>query len=152
LGEHADSLPSAGLLFPLCVRRTRDDTGVVRTVLSIEEGDQTMTFAGDVPEGGYAQLMRANFDRLVDGALGAARAALHAGGAEPDLALVISCSGRRMVLRQRVEEELEAVREVLGRQTTMTGFYSYGEIAPSLQGGQCEFHNQTMTLMTLSEA
>jgi hypothetical protein len=151
LGEHAAGLPAAGLFFPLSVSRTRDEPAVVRTVISTDDVAETMTFAGDIPEGGYAQLMRANVDRLVDGAHGAALAT-QAGGAErPTLGLLISCSGRRLVLRQRVEEEVEAVREVLGPAAALAGFYSYGEIAPSTRGGACELHNQTMTLVTLTE-
>jgi hypothetical protein len=151
LGEHAAALPGSALFFPLSVSRGRNDPGVVRTVISIDEEAETMTFAGDIPDGGYAQLMRANVDRLVDGALAAARATQDGGEPRPSLALLISCSGRRLVLRQRVEEEVEAVREVLGPGTTLSGFYSYGEIAPSARGAGCELHNQTMTLVTLAE-
>lgn len=151
LGDHAASLPGAALFFPLSVSRTRNEPAIVRGVISIDEAAETMTCAGDLPEGGYAQLMRANVDRLVDGALGAARAAQDGGELQPNLAMLISCSGRRLVLRQRVEEEVEAVREVLGPQTTLSGFYSYGEIAPSARGTPCELHNQTMTLVTLAE-
>jgi hypothetical protein len=68
-----------------------------------------------------------------------------------DLALLISCVGRKLVLRQRVEEEVEAVRDVVGRDAVMTGFYSYGEIAPFSASARCELHNQTMTITTLSE-
>ena len=111
-----------------------------------------MTFAGDVPEGWFARLMRANFNRLVDGAQGAARTSLETiGVTAPDLALLISCVGRKMVLKQRIEEEVEAVRDVLGDSTTMTGFYSYGEISPLMPSERCELHNQTMTITTLSE-
>ena len=134
LGEHAAALPGSALFFPLSVSRTRDGPAVVRTVISIDEEAQTMTFGGDIPEGGYAQLMRANVDRLVDGALAAARATQEAGAQQPSLAMLISCAGRRLVLRQRVEDEIEAVREVLGPGTTMSGFYSYGEFAPSSRG------------------
>jgi hypothetical protein len=151
LGDHADGLPGTGLYFPLSVSRSRDEPAVVRTVISTDEDAKSMTFAGEIPEGAYAQLMRANVDRLVDGALSAARATHGAGAREPALSLLISCVGRRMVLRQRAEEELEAVREVLGPATTLTGFYSYGELAPSVPGGACELHNQTMTLVTLAE-
>ncbi len=151
LGEHAVGLPWTGLHFPLSVSRTRDEPAVVRTVISTDDVAETITFAGDVPEGSYAQLMRANVDRLVDGALSAARATQEGGAHQPSLGLLISCSGRRLVLRQRVEEEVEAIREVLGPGATLSGFYSYGEIAPSARGGSCELHNQTMTLVTLSE-
>lgn len=152
LGEHAAGLPATGLLFPLSIRLNTDATPVVRTILSVDEASQSMTFAGDIPQGAYARLMKANFDRLIDGATGAARssnAPLRSSPAE--LALLISCVGRKLVLKQRVEEEVEAVREVLGPQATLTGFYSYGEISPFTPGANCELHNQTMTITTLSE-
>lgn len=152
LGEHADGLPATGLLFPLSLRTEDGGTPVVRTILGIDEQAQSMTFAGDVPTGAYARLMKANFDRLIDGAQGAARASRQiVGSVSPDLAILISCVGRKMVLKQRVEEEVEGVREVLGPATVLTGFYSYGEISPFTPEAKCELHNQTMTITTISE-
>jgi len=152
LGEHAAELPSSALLFPLSVKTGPDASAVIRSVLGINEEDQSLVFAGDVPEGSQARLMKANFDRLIDGATEAARRTLDVIGPEtPQLAILISCVGRRLVLKQRVEEELEAVRDVLGEQTLMTGFYSYGEISPFSRSARCELHNQTMTITTLSE-
>ncbi len=152
LGDHASGLPATGLLFPLSVRRNEDEKGIVRTILAVDEETQSMTFAGDLPEGYYARLMKANFNRLVDGAAGAARSSYEEVGlASPDLAILISCVGRKMVLKQRIEEEVEAVREVLGEKTAMTGFYSYGEISPFTPSAKCELHNQTMTITTFSE-
>jgi hypothetical protein len=141
------------LLFPLSIRSTRDDpTAVVRTILSVDEGARTMTFAGDVPLGHRARLMRANFERLVDGACGAAKTSLmRLDSLEAELAILISCVGRKLVLKQRVEEEVEGVRDVLGGTAVMTGFYSYGEISPFVPEARCELHNQTMTITTLSE-
>ena len=110
-----------------------------------------MTFAGDLPVGAHARLMKANFDRLVDGAAGAARAGHPVGLDAPDVALLISCVGRKLVLKQRIEEEVEAVHGVLGKHTVMTGFYSHGEISPFALGARCELHNQTMSITTLSE-
>lgn len=153
LGKHAEGLPATGLLFPLCLRRELNDPSkVVRTILAVDEQEQSLTFAGDMPEGYYARLMKANLNRLVDGAEGAAQASLTGmAGARPELALLISCVGRKLVFKQRVEEELEAVREVLGPQAMLTGFYSYGELSPLAGGVQCGLHNQTMTITTLSE-
>jgi len=153
LGEHAAGLPATGLLFPLSLRTKEGKTGgVVRTILSINEEEQSMTFAGDVPEGTYARLMKANFERLIDGASGAAKTSYEAiGSSSPDLAILISCVGRKLVLKQRTEEEVEGVRAVLGDRTVLTGFYSYGEIAPFMPSAKCELHNQTMTITTFSE-
>lgn len=152
LGEQAEGLPATGLLFPLSLRKKDSQTSVVRTILSVNEEDQSMTFAGDVPEGSYARLMKANFDRLIDGAIGAAKKSYEAiGSFSPELAILISCVGRKMILKQRTEEEIEGVRDVLGEKTVMTGFYSYGELSPFNQGGICALHNQTMTITVLSE-
>lgn len=151
LGEHAAGLPASGLLFPLAVRIGEAEP-VVRTILAVDEQAQTMTFAGDVPQGAHARLMRANFERLIDGASGAARASqLSLKDSNPDLAILISCVGRKLVLKQRIEEEVESVRDVLGPRTALTGFYSYGEISPFTPSARCELHNQTMTITTLTE-
>lgn len=152
LGDHARELPASALLFPLSLRTSGDETGVVRTILAIDDEQESMTFAGDLPEGSYARFMKANFDRLIDGATGAARTSHQAtGGSQAELAILISCVGRKLVLRQRIEEEVEAVREVLGPRAVLTGFYSYGEVCPFTPGAKCELHNQTMTITTLLE-
>ncbi|AGP41734.1 FIST N-terminal domain-containing protein [Sorangium cellulosum] len=153
LGDKAAELPASALLFPLALRATaRDEKFLVRTVLAVDHERQSMTFAGDVPEGHLVQLMKADFERLVGGAEDAARAASEAAAAgEGALAIAISCVGRRIVLGDRTEEEVEAVLDVLPRGTQVTGFYSYGEISP-YAAGHCDLHNQTMTLTVLSEA
>ena len=151
LGDQADELPASGLLFPLAIRDKNSHSSVVRTILAVDETGDSMTFAGDIPPGCYARLMKANFDRLVDGAVGAARISYDAVGGSPEVALLISCVGRKMVLKQRIEEEVEGVREIVGPETVLAGFYSYGEISPFTPNARCELHNQTMTVTTLSE-
>lgn len=150
LGERAAGLPATGLLFPLALRKNaHETTPVVRTILAVDDAAQSMTFAGDIQQGHLAQLMRANFDRLVDGAHGAAE--MISKGAEGDvLAIAISCVGRRLVLGERIEEEVEATLDELPEGTQQIGFYSYGEISPYVDGGS-DLHNQTMTLTTISE-
>ena len=151
LGEHAAGLPATGLLFPLSVRVKPGDTPLVRTILAVDEQQQSMTFAGDVPEGASARLTKATVDRLIDGAVGAARASYPAGSVAPELAILISCVGRKLVLKQRVDDEVDGVQSILGAQTALAGFYSYGEIAPFSRGERSELHNQTMTITTFSE-
>ncbi len=153
LGPHAQGLPATGLLFPLSVRIENNDQRLVRTILSVDETIGSMTFAGDIPQGSYAQLMKANLERLVDGASGAAEMCTETSSLAPaELAVLISCVGRKLVLKQRVEEEIEAVQEKLGSQAFLTGFYSYGEICPGISTEKCcELHNQTMTITTFYE-
>ncbi len=151
LGEQANNLPSSGLLFPLSMRLHEDSTPIVRTILAVNESDQSLTFAGNIPEGSYVRLMKANIDRLINGAADSAEGAKKKVEEHTELAILISCVGRRLVLKQMVEEEVEAVRDILGDKPSITGFYSYGEIAPFGEFSPCELHNQTMTITTLSE-
>lgn len=152
LGERAAELPASALLFPLAIHNNGSRSEeTVRTILGIDEAQQSITFAGDIPEGATVQLMRANFERVIDGAAHAAERtgrANYAGG--PLLALAVSCVGRRLVLSERSEEELDAVLDALPAHTRMVGFYSYGELSP-LTGSCCDLHNQTMTLTLLWE-
>jgi hypothetical protein len=150
LGDKAKELPSSGLLFPLSMRDSEDRAPVVRTILGINEDEKSLTFAGDIPEGSFVRLMKANTDRLINGAEEAAVAAKNGKKESPEFALLVSCVGRKLVLKQIVEEEVECVSEVLDK-PVITGFYSYGEIAPFDQNTLCELHNQTMTITTFRE-
>jgi hypothetical protein len=153
LGDRAAGLPATGLLFPLAIRNELDEDGhTVRTILSVNEDDNSITFAGDIPQGSFVRLMRANFDRLIDGATDAAAAMLYPGlnPANQSVCIAISCVGRRLVLGQRAEEEIDAVADVLPLGAHLIGYYSYGEISP-LASGRCDLHNQTMTLTAFWE-
>ena len=150
LGERATGLPATALLFPLAIRTGEDaDRELVRTVLAVDESEQSMTFAGDVPQGSTAQLMRGTTEGLVDAAQVAAASA-RLSGDEQSLAIAVSCVGRRLYLGQRVEDELEAVTSGLGPNCGLVGFYSYGELSP-VAAGTCDLHNQTMTITVLRE-
>lgn len=152
LGDKASELPGSGLLFPLSLRTEYDQIPVVRTILSINEMEQSITFAGDMTEGAYVKFMKANIDRLINGSIKAAQISIENNhDMSPEFALLISCVGRKLVLKQLVEEEVEAASQIFGKETVITGFYSYGEISPFSSGAQCELHNQTMTITTFSE-
>lgn len=152
LGDKADGLPATGLLFPLELKADSQTTeSKVRTILAVDEKENSITFAGDIPQGSYVTLMKVNYDRLVNGASDAAKEViLDTYNDETVLSIAISCVGRRLVLKQRVEEELEATLDVLPSKTKQIGFYSYGEISP-LASGRCDLHNQTMTLTLIWE-
>lgn len=151
LGERAEGLPATGLLFPLAIRNEDEADGTtVRTILAVDESSQSITFAGDIPEGSFVQLMTANFDRLIDGASQAGEQTDIKSASGEILSIAISCVGRRLVLGQRTEEEIEAALDSLSDNTKQIGFYSYGEISP-LATGRCDLHNQTMTITTLWE-
>jgi hypothetical protein len=154
--EEAQGLPGSALLFPLRIfDPERPDHDIVRTILAVDREARSMTFAGDVPEGWTAQLMRGNFDRLAAGAALAARQAADRVGENrsgDQVAILVSCIGRRLLMGQHTADELEAARAEFGPRISQLGFYSYGEISPHRVSGVCELHNQTMTVTTIAEA
>jgi hypothetical protein len=153
LGPYAEELPGSALLFPLSMRVDGTNHKLVRTILSVNDENDSMTFAGDMPYGARVRLMKANFDRLIDAATTSATSSYQAlGDMRPEFALLVSCVGRKLVLQGRVEEEVEAARAILGGDVCITGFYSYGELSPCNPQAACDLHNQTMTITTLSEA
>ncbi len=152
--DKSNGLPGTGLLFPLRLRgKETSNEEVVRTILGVNEEDQSMTFAGDMPEGSFVALMKANFERLIDGASGAGSMSIESlGKVSPELAILISCIGRKLVLKERSYEEIEAVKSVIGEKVVIAGFYSYGELCPvTPTEKQCRLHNQTMTITTFRE-
>jgi hypothetical protein len=153
LGDHAQGLPASGLLFPFAM--LGDDprrVGLVRTILGIDEATRSLVMAGDMAQGGKVRLMHASTNALIDGARAAAdAAAVMMSGAQPGLALLVSCVGRKLVMGGRVDEEVEAVAQVLGQGAALAGFYSNGEISPFVGEQDCRLHNQTMTITCLSE-
>ena len=151
LGKYADELPGSSLYFPLSMKENPNSPAVVRTILSIDEKNKSMTFAGNIPEGSLVRLMKGNIDKLIDASSNAAYRIKQKSQNRNQLALLVSCVGRRIVLGDRIEEELEVVRDVFGNTTLLCGFYSYGEISPTLENVACELHNQTMTITTMFE-
>lgn len=154
LGDHAKGLPASGLLFPFAMLgEDHSAIGLIRTILGVDETTGSLTLAGEIDPNGYLKLMHASTDKLVNGAEAAAEAAI-AMFSNPgeSVAILVSCVGRKLVMGNRVDEEVEAVGDVFGSKAVLTGFYSYGEISPFTPGASCKLHNQTMTITYLSEA
>ncbi len=153
LGDYAKDLPASGLLFPFALLQDdRQDSGLIRTLLAVNEQEGSIVLAGDVPQGSLVRLMHASTEALVDGAEAAAKAASQLYSTpNKSLGLLVSCIGRKLVMGDRIDEEIEAVGSVFGKGCTLTGFYSNGEISPYLDTADCKLHNQTMTITYLAE-
>jgi hypothetical protein len=152
LGDKSKELPSAGSLFPFTIIDNNTKEPVVRGIQNIDENSNSLILYGDVEEGQKIQLMRANFNNLLKGAGESARETFLKNTEEPELAILISCVARRLVLGQLTEEELSETKKVLGNTTKICGFYSYTELSPLVGNNACHIHNQTMTITTLTEA
>ena len=151
LGDKAKDLPGAALLYPLNVKSENEKQSIVRSILSIDEEKNAVILAGDIPSNSKVQLMMTNVDNIANASERAARQALELRESQPEMAFLVSCIGRKLVLDQRVEEEIEEVIAVLGNDASICGFYSYGEIAPFHGEMACQLHNQTMTITLMSE-
>lgn len=152
LGSFSAELPGSALLFPISIKSGESEQKLVRTILTIDETQKSMTFAGNMPEGATVRLMKANFDKLTEASAESARQLMQrANHHNLELAILISCVGRKLVLQARTEEEVWAARNILGETTAIAGFYSYGELSPYNPSGRCELHNQTMTITGFCE-
>lgn len=145
LGKYAEELPGSALMFPLALKV--NGLSVVRTILNVNEVDKSLIFAGNVPEGAQVRLMKSTSTDLTNASHDAAE---ESRTESTNLAILVSCLGRKLVLKNRVDEEVSSAKSAIGTQACLTGFYSYGEIS-SNKDNQCLFHNQTMTITQLSE-
>lgn len=151
LGDESSNLPASALLFPLSVIIPGATKPVVRTILSVNEEDKSMTFAGDIPVGSKVRFMKANFDKLTMAASEAAKQTIINHADMPGFSLLISCVGRKLILGSKADEEVKAVSRTFNDGVLLAGFYSYGEISPFNDGGSCQLHNQTMTITSFYE-
>jgi hypothetical protein len=151
LAHRAIGLPSASLSFPLSITYDGKKQPVVRTILGVDESQRSLILAGDAPENSKVQLMMASVDAMIDGAQYATELAMKNRVKTADVAILVSCIGRKLVMNQRVGEETEYIKETLDSSTATTGFYSYGQIAPFNGNDFTDLHNQTMTVTLISE-
>jgi hypothetical protein len=152
IGYYANELPASGLNFPFAIMEERN-VNVIRTLLAVDEKENSLTFAGNIKEGSTVRFLKSDHDSLVLGASEAARQILSKDVNINDraLAICVSCVGRKLVMEEQVADEVFAVQRLLGMQTGITGFYSNGEICSGEDDGHSQLHNQTMTIAYLAE-
>lgn len=151
LWDKSEWLPGSWLMFPISIFIDDKDQSTVRTLLAINEEEKSITFAWDVPTWHKAYLMKANFDRLVEWAWKSAESAIK-NCPNPKFALLISCVWRKLVLKQRIDDEIEVISDIVWKGCSIGWFYSYWEIWVSNEKNLDYFlHNQTMTIALLSE-
>jgi hypothetical protein len=153
LGTFAEELPGSALMFPMSMRVPGADKYLIRTILGVDEGEKSMVFAGNMPEGSTVRLMRGDIQKLIGASAIAAKDSLESlKNHKPQLTLLLSCVGRKIIMDTKVVEEVLAAEEILDKDCTIAGFYTYGGLSPFGVGTPCELHNQTMTITTFSES
>lgn len=128
----------------------------LRCGLNVDHKNGTITLAASIPKGSAITLTTASRGEIINGAKLAARQAREAlKGAVPQAILMFSCVGRKLVLGRRTQEEVDAVRKILGENVPIMGFYTYGEIGPidklREELAAAKFHNETVVLWVLGE-
>ena len=153
LGDYASELPGSALMFPLSMRAPGSDKYLIRTILATDETSNSMVFAGNMPSGSSVRLMRGDIQKLIRASATATKDSVDSlKNHKPQLTLLLSCVGRKIIMNEKVEEEVLAAEEALGKDCTVAGFYTYGGLSPFGVGTACELHNQTMTVTTFSES
>ena len=141
--------------YPLGMSVEGSDELLIRDVIIANEKGE-ITCAAEIPQGSEIRLMLGDPEKAIQAAKEAAESAKkQLKGANPKAIFVFDCMARHKLLGARIGEEITALQEVLGKDTPLTGFYTYGEQAPlaGILGPECrsEFHNETMALLVLGE-
>ena len=158
LGRHAVRLPAVGVEYPLGLLGPNGEVGyfLCRATMGVDRESGSITFAGDVPEGAMVKMTIGNEEDIIQAAGDAARLAmsrLQAKNPElkPKAIFMYSCMARKIVLGSRTNEEILAVRQAIGGDVPVIGFYTYGEYAPAGQSNCSCFHNETVTMTIIGE-
>lgn len=158
LGERADELPGVAFEFPFGII-DKNKQEYLRCPVGIDKELGTITFAGEVPVGA---IVRMTTGTTIDAIKAAREASEHAlsglgQGVTPAAIFIFDCCARKKVFGRRTQKEIDAIQGVLGEKVPMIGFYTYGEIAPVVEGtgtgtiGTSAFHNLTDAIVVFGK-
>jgi len=115
----------------------------------------SITFFGEFSVGDRVQITLANRNDILEGTRASVQLAKSKfpATASPSAAMFFSCSARKLLLGTRTNEEYEILKNEIGQDLPVFGFYGYGEIGPAFSGdGHCEFHNETFVTVLFGES
>lgn len=157
-GEEAEELREEKLsriaiLYPLGINIPGEEELVLRNVLEADE-DGSLVCQGDIPVNSQVNLMLGSKDFCIEAAKQAAREAKKGLKNKPASLIIIFDSTSRLKLLGRIaSEEIHAIKETLGKNIPVVGFYGYGEIAPLKAAGYrgaSYFHNETVAILAIA--
>jgi len=131
--------------YPLQVMR-EDGSFVLRAAMIINP-DKSMVYAGTVPQGSQVQFSMPPSTEIIDFAI-QNLSHFKQDTTNADALILFSCKGRHLALGPMIEDEIDSIFHLW--EAPMVGFFTYGEIGPT-KAGRCDFHNNTLTLVTLRE-
>lgn len=161
LGQNASLLPAVGVEYPLGLLGPsgdvdEDDYYLCRATMGVDRVKGTVTFAGDIPEGAFVKMTMGSESDILQAVQKAASQALERlkngnASVKPAAVFFYSCMARKIVLGSRTNEEISAIKKIVGDDVPIIGFYSYGEYAPAGKEMNSHLHNETATLTLISE-
>ncbi len=152
-GKRADELikePLAKMAYtyPLGMKvEGREELLIRDVVIANEKGE--ITAAAEIPEGSEVRLMIGDRDKAIAAAKEAAKEAIK--NVTPKAAIMFNCIARNKLLGIDCSKEIQAVMEIIGEDTPLIGFYTYGEVGPFKKEGGSVFHNETMNLLVIGD-
>ena len=155
LGKHASKLPAVGVEYPLGLVTERGAEGekdylLLRATMSVNRKEGAISLAGEIPEGSTVHICCGDSASLLEAAKKAGRLALaDLEGRRPVMIFIYSCMARRLILGRQVEEEINCIREAVGPDLPVLGFYTYGEYGRIKKGGPNRLQNETVTVSVI---
>lgn len=136
--------------------QAEDEKRLRSIVRDVPKQPGTLALFAAIAAGNRVQLCRNSPDDLIADVRTVAAAEAGRGSARAvAAALLISCSGRKLVLGQRMDEEVGALTAAFSRALPLAGFLSAGEVAPLRRNGAPDaytrnlFHNMSCVLLLI---
>lgn len=133
------------------------EEGLVRTPIDLNEKDGSIRYTGEIPQGKSLRMMRADIEGMVSASEEIVEETWGKISKKDQndnsiLSLLVSCSGRKAVLKTEVEDEFfNANKNIKNKNSAQVGLYSYGEYNRVNEEKGVEFLNQTMTVVCIYE-
>jgi hypothetical protein len=118
----------------------------------IKKEDDSIICAAEIPENSVVRIMAGDKNSTIEAAKIAANEAMIKAGEPEEVAacIIFDCISRKQLLGEDANKEIDAIKEVIGKDTPIIGFYTYGEQAPT-SGAPTGFHNQTVVIYIISK-
>jgi len=140
-----DDLPEIGIEYPLLVKK--DNREVLRAVTGIDKEQQSLVFAGTVPQDAIVTFSTSPGFEIIEHTIKDIKQ-FFKDSDKADLMLLFSCMSRHRALGPVITEEIAEASHQAG--LPITGFFTYGEIGNN-GPARCDFYNETFTLAVISE-
>lgn len=149
-----EPLAKMAITYPLGMKIKASDEFLVRDPITVD-AQGAITCAAEVPVGAEINLMIGSKEEAIAAAKKAAGIAKEQlQGTAPAAILMFNCIARCKLFGRYANDEIKAIKSVLGEDVPLIGFYTYGEIAPFGISGKYRkayFHNETAVVIAIGE-